>query len=163
MKTLVLGLGNDLLGDDGVGILIARTLAARLNGQVKVVESSVSGIGLLDVLAGYDRAIIIDALVTADSTPGTIVELCPDHLRAITNPSPHFTGLPEMIAIARQLQLDFPRDFRLLGVTIRDALTVGGPLCEPVIKAVEPAATRIEKILQGWEEESANEESPGWS
>jgi hydrogenase maturation protease len=163
MKTLVLGLGNDLLGDDGVGVLIARTLAARLNGQVKIVESSVSGIGLLDVLAGYDRAIIIDALVTADSTPGTIVELCPDDLRAITNPSPHFTGLPEMIAIAGQLQLDFPRDLRLFGIVIRDGLTVGAPLSDPVSRAVGPAATLIEHVIQSWKEHSAHEILPDWS
>lgn len=153
MKTLVLGLGNDLLGDDGVGILVARKLAGKLAGHADIAETSVSGIGLLDKLVGYDRAIIIDAFVTADSPPGTIIELHSSDLRPVANPSPHFTGLPEMIAIAWQLQLDFPRDFRVFGIAIRDALTVGGSLSEPVSRAVEPAAMHIQYLIQHWDEE----------
>ena len=58
MKTLVLGLGNPILSDDGVGIHVVREVAARsLPNWVTCTEASVGGLRLLEVLAGYERAI----------------------------------------------------------------------------------------------------------
>jgi hydrogenase maturation protease len=54
MKTLVLGLGNDILSDDGVGIYVARELKKIIHSQdITVAEASLAGIGLLDMLAGW--------------------------------------------------------------------------------------------------------------
>jgi len=70
-KTLVLGLGNSILTDDGVGCFVARELEGRLSYKgVEIMESSVGGLGLLDLLAGYDKAIIIDAIHTEEGKPG---------------------------------------------------------------------------------------------
>jgi len=68
MKTLILGLGNLILSDDGVGPRVARELEGRLSQQeVTVMEPSMAGLSLL---AGYDRAIIIDAIqLEAPSSP----------------------------------------------------------------------------------------------
>ncbi len=66
MKTLVLGLGNDILCDDGAGLYVARELKKTLANRkdFSVAEASLAGLGLLDLLAGYDKAIVIDAIQT---------------------------------------------------------------------------------------------------
>ena len=82
MKTLVLGLGNPILSDDGVGLRVARELENRLDQQeVTVVETSMAGLDLLDLLAGYDRAIIVDAIQTVGGKVGPDLPACSRSLR----------------------------------------------------------------------------------
>jgi len=78
MKTLILGLGNPILSDDGVGVGVAGELEGRLDQQeVTVVETSMAGLSLLDLLIGYDRVIIIDAIQTVGGKAGQIYRLDP--------------------------------------------------------------------------------------
>jgi hydrogenase maturation protease len=73
MKTLLLGMGNPILSDDAVGIRLATEIGQRLAGTPNLTvypDCSVGGLELLDVLCGYDRAIIIDAIRTVGGEPG---------------------------------------------------------------------------------------------
>ena len=73
MRTLVLGLGNPLLGDDAVGLKVAALVRERLDGApgVDVLEEEAGGLRLMERMTGYDRAVLVDAAVTG-GTPGTI-------------------------------------------------------------------------------------------
>ena len=72
-RTLVLGLGNPILSDDGIGCHVALALKEKLKEpEVDVLEASIAGLDFLDLLAHYDRAIIIDAIQTREGTPGQI-------------------------------------------------------------------------------------------
>ena len=68
MKTIILGLGNPILSDDGVGNRVALELEDKLaqRQDVTVIETSMSGLSLIDMLAGYDKAIIVDAIQTTE-------------------------------------------------------------------------------------------------
>ena len=151
MKPLVLGLGNELLSDDGIGMLTARRLAGEFCGRADVVESGLSGVALLDILAGHPKAIIIDAMQTGQVPPGTILELDPGDFRAIPSPSPHYTGLPEMITLARELNLEFPDEVRILAVEAEDLRTIGGPLSPPVAEAMDKLVQMVRTYLEQWE------------
>lgn len=148
MKTLVLGLGNDLIGDDGIGLLVARKLAANRSGAVDVVESNLCGLALLELLIGYERAIIIDAMHTGRYRPGTVVEMGPENISSVTNPSPHYAGLPELMRLAGELGLDFPKDMRVFAIEAGDMRTMGGGLTREVADALIPAADRIRAYLE---------------
>jgi len=88
MRTLVLGLGNELAGDDAVGVLAARAVREDLADAADVVESSASGMALIEVLAGYERAVVVDAIMTGKSAPGTITEMGMDEVgRVVARPS----------------------------------------------------------------------------
>ena len=69
MRTLVLGLGNELAADDAVGVLVARAVRQRVADAAEVVESSASGMVLLEIFAGYDRAIVVDSIRTGRNPP----------------------------------------------------------------------------------------------
>lgn len=147
-RTLVLGLGNDLLADDAVGLLAARAMGPLAGGRAEVRASSLHGLALLDLFVGYDRAILVDAVRTGTHPPGTVLELAPADLPPLAGvPSPHFCGLPEMCALARQLEFDFPREFHILAVEIRDATTIGGAMTPEVTAAIPEVCRRVMEKL----------------
>ena len=147
MRTLVLGLGNELIADDAVGLLAVRRLRDQLNGEADVLESSLSGIALVELLVGYDRVILVDAMQTGRTPAGTIHEFAPDDFRAINAPSPHYAGIPEILALARELNLDFPTDISIIAIEAADLSTLGGGLSTPVAEALNELVDRIRALL----------------
>ncbi len=117
-KTLVLGVGNLLLSDDGVGIhAIQRLHAAQLfPEEVQVVDGGTCGLDLLQFLEGIERLIIIDA-AQMGRPPGTVVRLegeqVPAYLALKT--SPHEIGLPELLFAAKLTNI-YPAQVVIFGV-----------------------------------------------
>lgn len=148
MNILVVGLGNDILGDDAVGVLAARELKPQLEGRAEVIETAMHGLAILDLFIGYEHAILIDAIQTRKHPPGTILEIDPDTLRPVYAPSPHFAGLPEMLAIAEQCELDFPGDFRIFAIEVADPYTIGGEMAPAVRAAIPEVCTLVIEAVE---------------
>jgi hydrogenase maturation protease len=155
-RPLVLGLGNELAADDAVGVLTARAVAQELAGVADVVESSASGMALIEVFAGYDRAVVIDAIATGRNPPGTITELGLDEVGRVLAPSLHHAGLPEMAAVAARLGLRFPSETRVFAVEVLDPYTLGGALSAPVAAAVGELARRVRGAVAQWTSDRGN-------
>src|SRR3990172_7658159 len=128
MKILVIGLGNEIIADDAVGILAARELKGRLGEKAEVVECSASGIALLDFFIGFERAIIIDSIISPEHSPGEIVVLHKSDFRDVAAPSPHYSGLPEIFTLAKEMDLEFPDEVLIYAVTVSDPYTIGGEI-----------------------------------
>jgi len=150
MQTLVLGLGNDLAGDDAVGVLVARALREELEGVADVVESSASGLALIEVFAGYDRAVVVDSIKTGRNPPGTITEMALAQVGRVVAPSLHHAGLPELAAVAERLGLRFPGRTRVLAVEVVDPYTLGAGLSEPVAGAIAELVRRVRELIERW-------------
>jgi hydrogenase maturation protease len=80
IRRLVLGIGNDILGDDRVGLLAARRIAARLGDIADHTEAAVATIDLALLMSGYDVVHVVDAVMDDALRPGTTVEAAPDDL-----------------------------------------------------------------------------------
>ena len=160
MRTLVLGLGNEYAGDDAVGVLAVRALRGKLAGSADVVESAASGLALLEVFAGYDRAVITDSIRTGRSPAGTIIEAGLADLGRPTAPSLHQAGIPELAAVARRLGMGFPDRTRVLAVEVAGPLMFGAPLSKPVAAAVAPLGRRILEQIQRWASENPGRGRP---
>ncbi len=152
MKTLVLGLGNDLIADDGVGIEAARRLRDQLADapDVDVHECSMSGIALLEELIDYDRVVLIDAVKTGAKPIGEITELRLEDLGVVLAPSPHYAGLPELLAIANEMQLDFPSEFIIYSIEVDDPFTIGGGMTQHVIGALPKLVGAVKAKVDEW-------------
>jgi hydrogenase maturation protease len=155
MKTLVLGLGNPILTDDGVGIHVVRATARRCSRVDSVVfdEASVGGLRLLDLLAGYERVILVDAIQTRDGQPGRIYRLGPGDLQAsIHSGSTHDLSLPGALDLGRRLGMNLPgdEDLTILAVEVEDVLTLG-ETCTPAVTGSIPRA--VEATLAALREE----------
>lgn len=153
--TLVLGLGNDIAGDDAVGPLVARALLVELDGVADVVESSASGLALIEVFAGYDRAIVVDSILTGRNPPGTITEMELLDVGHVVASSLHNAGLPELAAVAGRLGLGFPARTVVFAVEVEDPYTFGAGLSPPVADAVEELVQLVRAQVRAWEGEAA--------
>ncbi|PKK85025.1 MAG: hypothetical protein CVT49_00345 [candidate division Zixibacteria bacterium HGW-Zixibacteria-1] len=152
MKPLILCLGNDLLGDDGIGILAAEKLQTMLNGQADVVATGMHGVALLDLLVGYRQVIIIDAIQMSGFSPGSVIELELGDLRTVMSPSPHYTGLPELILLAEQMQLDFPEEIKIFAVEVDDPYTVGKEMSAAVSKSLKKLIPCVMAYINWWQD-----------
>lgn len=145
MKTLVLGIGNDILGDDGVGIHIVREAAKHISsGDVIVEETGAAGLSLLERIKGYERLIIADAILTDNTEVGKIHRLTLKDL-AKTNDSitPHEAALRTTLEIGNSLfPGEMPRDVVVFAVQTHDVDHVTGKMSRPV-KAAVPEVVRM--------------------
>jgi hydrogenase maturation protease len=155
MKPLIVGLGNELLGDDGVGIAAARRLRADNTVCADIIDCNLSGVSLIDVLSGYSKVIFIDAVRTKNHAIGDLVEVNLEDFRSIPSVSPHHTGLPELIDISRKLGIDFPDEFKIIAVEIEDRCEVRASLSEPIEKAMEELLEKVKLYLHSWKDDYA--------
>lgn len=156
MSILILGLGNELIADDAVGILTARHLRALLDGEIEVIESGLSGIALIELFAGHERAIVIDAIHTGQRPPGTIREFDSTDLGPVLSPSPHYSGLPEILALARQLEVDFPSEIKIFAVEAADMTTIGGQISASVADVIPQLVDRIVLQIRDWQRQKTH-------
>jgi len=117
MPVLVLGIGNLFMGDDGIGARIHRLQQEQLRMPgVRVVDGGTIGLGLLGLLDGVERLIIVDA-VKCGSTPGTIVRLAGEQVQRCikTKLSVAEAGLSDLLAAAEPSGR-LPHEIVLLGM-----------------------------------------------
>jgi hydrogenase maturation protease len=146
MRTRLIGLGNDLLSDDGVGLEVVRILRKRLGNRpdLEFRETPAGGIRLLDEVLGADRVVLIDALMSPDLRPGTLglwwwnrkrgdfvpcdvrdgkIARRPGPCHARRYSSTHDTDLASALQLAKRFGMQLPRRIWLYGVAIQDGVT----------------------------------------
>ena len=107
-RTLVLGLGNDILTDDRVGLLASRELAAQAP-LVEVEEACLCNLDLLPIIEGYDRVVILDAIWGQAWEAGRVYRFTPADLpHSFGYRSPHTMDLSNMLAMGRDMGLQMP-------------------------------------------------------
>jgi hydrogenase maturation protease len=145
----LLGLGNEILGDDAFGILAAREVERCFPGRIEVVESSASSFDLLDHVLGASRLIVVDTIVTGRVKPGTISVFTADQIQpAAPGGSPHFLGLFEVIALGETLSLDVPKETIVIAVEAYDCMTVGGEVHPDVQSAIPEVVKLVGRLLE---------------
>jgi hydrogenase maturation protease len=146
MKTLVVGIGNPILGDDGVGWVVAEEVKKLLppDSSVDVDCLSLGGISLMERLIGYERAILIDAL-ESDEKPGSIrvseLDSVPDY-SAFHISSAHDTSLQNAMKLGRGLGVELPEEVIVVGIAAGHVYDFSEELSPPVEAAI-PKATQI--------------------
>jgi hydrogenase maturation protease len=121
---VVIGIGNILMGDDGVGIHAVRYLEGKLPDDVPLIEGGVYGLDLLSCLEGPDKAIFIDAIDAGDE-PGAIFRFSPWEVKKsqdVPAVSQHDLGLYELVAAAQLLD-QCPQDIIVIAVQVKSMET----------------------------------------
>lgn len=152
--TLVIGLGNPILADDGVGwrVIDALERRPRMGQPGTVLEAvdlervCVGGVALMEELSDYRRAIIIDAILEPDGEPGRV--WCRPLFDVETRTSSHLDSshdatLLAALAAGRAMGATMPDDIEVVGVTIAGADTFGEELSAPVAAAIDVAVDLI--------------------
>lgn len=148
---LVLGLGNPILGDDGIGwhvaeavqhVLLARNPA---NQDVEIDCFALGGLSLMERLIGYDQAIIIDAIQSDTGISGEVTDLrlsdLPDlsvgHMTAA-----HDTSLQTALRLGRMMGASLPYEIRIVGIEADKVYDFSEKL-SPVVEAAIPEAVQM--------------------
>lgn len=151
-KIRIIGVGNPLMGDDGIGIAAAELLdALPLPAGVEVIDGGTGGLTLLDLMDGAEKVVLIDAVETGGA-PGSMVRFSPSEV-AMEGGGPglslHEAGLEEVLALGREMDLLPPQIViygiepasveRRLGLSpeVADALD---SLVEAILAELEPSA-----------------------
>jgi hydrogenase maturation protease len=147
MKTIVVGLGNPLRSDDGVGLVVARALRdSNTNPDIDVVESYNLGLDILDVIYGYDRAILIDAVKTQGKRPGEICYLdVPESTRHLLNP--HSIDLATALDLGKTLGLSLPTRICLIGIEVAEVDLFEESCTREVAEAVPHCVHAVQQLL----------------
>ncbi|HDR68465.1 MAG TPA: hydrogenase maturation protease, partial [Bacteroidaceae bacterium] len=145
-KTLLLGLGNDLYGDDGIGIKIIQALKkevedtpnrnSHLFQNVDLEACSLTGISLLEIISGYDNLIIVDTIKRENPETGKFYILDGSDLRHIPGPSPHYVSIPQSIDIGKQIGLHVPSNIKIVAVEAKSLYNLGEGLTPEMEKSI---------------------------
>lgn len=149
--TLILGIGNLIMTDDGVGVRVIHLLRERYSfpETVTVLDGGTLGLDLLHHLEGIRRLLVVDAVETG-GPPGTLVRLTGDEINIAfhTKLSPHQMGLQDLLLVA-ELRGFSPEEMVLLGVQPGE-IGMGTELTPAVAEQVEPLVCNVLHELDAW-------------
>jgi len=147
VRTLVLGIGNPILGDDGVGFHIAQELAKEIKDEnIDVKDTSIDGLNLLELIVGYDNVIIIDAIMTEDGEAGEISRLRPESFAKTVHSttSPHNANLATAVEIGKRFLVgQMPAKIVVFAVNIQEVTKVTEEMTGKVRKAIPRAVNLV--------------------
>jgi len=148
MRQLVLGLGNDIFGDDAIGLRVIERLGCRPEldrFDFQVADSG--GLSLLDLLAGYEKAFIVDCIPAEQGNVGEVSRLRPDELSCgPLTLSSHYAGLPEVLAIGERLGIPMP-EIEILAISVNDPFWIREGLSPEMDLALPSIVRQIESFL----------------
>ena len=155
MKTIILGVGNQILGDDGVGIHVSDELKKRINDPNITIDDAVTGgMNLLELLLGYDKAIIVDAVKSNEGEVGEVKRIPLDSFSTMHSCNPHDVSLIEAIEVAKKMgEKRIPQEIIVIGIIMKEIpCEFGEKLSEKieaaVPKAVDMALNEIKKDIK---------------
>jgi hydrogenase maturation protease len=151
--TVVLGLGNPVLGDDAVGIEVAaeleRLLAEEPIPLVRVATGTRGGFELIDILAGCERAVIVDCLSVARPVPGRVRRLgLGDAVSSARLAGSHVVSPGTAFQLAGMLGIAMPAAVDIYGIEGKDTTSFSEQLSPPVAEAVAPLARHLHERLK---------------
>lgn len=142
MKTIILGVGNLILGDDGVGIHVVNAVKKQIRDpNITIDEAITGGMNLLDLILGYDKAIIIDTVKSETSETGMVKRIPLSDFNTMHSCNPHDVSLIEAIKMAKKLgETKIPREIVIIGVMMKEIpCEFGEKLSEDIAAAVPKA------------------------
>jgi hydrogenase maturation protease len=168
MKTIIIGLGNPILGDDGVGWKVAEEVRKNLDsasppsplplgegcrrrgeGEIVVEFLSLGGISLMEHLVGYERAILIDAMAS-DQEPGSVSVAQLGELTdysAFHTTSAHDTSLQNALRLGKTMGANLPEQIIVVGIATHHVYDFDENLSLPVVRAISKATQIVIDLL----------------
>jgi hydrogenase maturation protease len=146
MKTIVLGIGNPILRDDGAGIHVAHQLKHYVTDQkVTIDEAYTGGMNLLDMMIGYDKAILIDTVNIADAKNGEVKRLILHNSgNTCHSCNPHDISLQEALRLAEKLgEKNIPKEIIVIGIVVKELPIHFGEQLSKNIQAAVPKAVEM--------------------
>jgi len=149
--TLLLGLGNPIIGDDGVGIHVVRMLKEKIQARkgLEFKELSVGGLRLVEEMLGYQKVFLIDSIESSPSEIGKVREYSVEDFKQTEQPSaPHVTNFATAFELYKRIEPEeIPEIVRIFTIGIDPEYTFREGLSPPVEKAAVELVDLIAKEI----------------
>jgi hydrogenase maturation protease len=157
VKTLVIGIGSLLRADDGAGPHVIKALGKEQLGEEVDLMDDVSGLDILDAIAGHDRVILVDAIQGGGGKPGTIYQFSLNDFgnrQTLHSFSTHLNmDFPTMLKLGKKLfPKNIPQDISIIAIEVEDVRTISDKCTGAVEKAIPEAVELIRGLLHKAEE-----------
>jgi hydrogenase maturation protease len=124
-QTLIIGLGNDILTDDGIGIKLCHEMQKYFSAdEIDFDTASLGGLEILELIQGFKNVIFIDAIKTTGGIPGTVYYFTPLDFKETSNLSNlHDVSFLTALEIGKKLNMEIPDSMHIIAVEIVEDLT----------------------------------------
>lgn len=151
--TVIIGMGNPQLSDDGVGLAVAVAVAEQLKGRMKltVTELNTGGIRLMEAMAGFRQAVVVDAMLSG-APPGTVQRFDPGNFVTTRNTfSSHDTDFTTAYDLGKMAGVPLPEQLSFWGIEAREFDLFGERFTDEVTAALPGAVRQIVAEILAWE------------
>ena len=149
-KKMILGVGNDILMDDGIGPRVVKTLEAKhpLPGM-EYHTTTLGGLDILEFINGYDWVVFIDAIKTKGGVPGAVYEFTTEDFKETL----HLTNIHDIsfltaIELGKQLSLSVPEYMHIFAIEIIEDLVFGEEFTPPLRERFDQIIEEIHEKVQ---------------
>ena len=148
-RTVVIGLGSPIMSDDAVGLKVSEAVEALGLPDVDTLQEAVGGLEILPMLSGYRFAVIVDAILTGEYEPGTVLIFDPESFDCtVANVPAHDMNLATAIKIGRQMDDSvMPEIIKFIAIEVEDLQTMSEEMTPRVAAAVGPAKNAVLHLL----------------
>jgi hydrogenase maturation protease len=153
-KILILGLGNEILSDDGIGPRLVHDLSGmEIRSDIIFDIASCGGLELMEYITGYGKVILLDAIRTTNGIPGEVYSFKPaDFKETLHLSNLHDINFLTALKLGNQLELELPGDLHIIAVEILEDKEFSEELTSPLKKEyptiLEEVYSLIETILK---------------
>lgn len=150
LKILILGLGNDILTDDGIGPRLVKDLPAIIcHPGITYDNAACGGLELMEYIRGFDKAIIIDAIRTNKGMPGEVYHFSPSDFIETSNISNlHDINFLTALKMGKDLDIDLPSELHIIAIEIITDLDFSEELSEELKEKYPAILQRVKTIVQ---------------
>ena len=148
-NTLVLGLGNDILSDDGIGPRLISDLSRMFNKQdIKFDTACCGGLEILELITGYRKVIFIDAIRTGDGRPGDVYYFLPSEFRETLHLSNlHDINFLTALSLGNALNLGLPAELHIIAIEIVEDIQFGEEFTSPIKEKYPAILEEVHSII----------------
>lgn len=149
-KVLVLGIGNELLKDDGIGPRVVKKLQNFFpSGHVDYSTSLVGGMETIEMMKGYEQALIIDGIITGNELPGTVYYMThPLNKSTLHLSNAHDISFDMSVRLAKKLNIPFPQTIRIIAIEICEDREFGENLSPPLKEKYSEIFASVAALVQ---------------
>ncbi len=149
-KILILGMGNDILMDDGIGPRLVRDLSGmNINPNIRFNVAGCGGFEIMEYIKGYDKVIFIDAIRTRNGKPSDVYYFIPSDFRETS----HLSNLHDIyfltaLKLGNKLELNLPVDLHIIAVEIIEDLEFSEDLTLPLKRKYPQILKKVLSLIK---------------
>lgn len=149
MRSLVLGIGNPILSDDGVGLEVTKKMEEMLPCGIDVRRLSVGGLAILDEIDGYDRLVVVDSIKTKKGNPGEVYKLSLNELGSTFHLCfSHGMDFATVFELGKRLGYRMPKTIDIYAIEIEDNTTFYNGCTDKVKRKIPEIADKIVEMIE---------------